>query len=79
MDNSGGFKYKILGPVGPMGRTLVFFVCLGIAEILGLSGFFCLCRGCPTRGLSTALWVVPPLLVLEGLWGFVVWVTELLK
>ena len=40
MDNSGGFKYKVLGHVGLFrGGGLVFsFVSLGIAEILGFSG-----------------------------------------
>ena len=39
MENSGGFRYKILGHVS-CGRALFlfFFVSLGIAEISGFSG-----------------------------------------
>ena len=33
IENSLGFMYKILGYVGPLGETLIFFVSLGIAEI----------------------------------------------
>ena len=78
MDNSGGFRYKILGHVGLLEENLVFFVSLGIAEILGFPGFSICAEVVLLEGLSTALWLVPLLRVLEGLWGFVV-LTELLK
>ena len=38
IDNSWGFRYKILGHVGPLGKNFHFFVSLGIAEILGSPG-----------------------------------------
>ena len=38
MDNSGGFKYNILGHVGLLKENHVFFVSLGITEILRFSG-----------------------------------------
>ena len=40
MENSGGFRYKILGHVGLLGESLgFFFVSLGIAGILGFFRF----------------------------------------
>ena len=35
IENSGGFRYKTLGHVGPFGKNLNFL--FGIAEILGFS------------------------------------------
>ena len=35
--NSLSFKYKILGHVGLLGENLIFFVSLGIAEVLEFS------------------------------------------
>ena len=37
IDNSWGFRHKILGHVSPLGKNLNFFVSLGITEILGFS------------------------------------------
>ena len=39
IENSLGFRYKILDHVGPLVKNLNFFVSLGIAEILGFSEF----------------------------------------
>ena len=38
IENSGGSRYKILGHVGPLEKTL-FFVSFGITEILEFSEF----------------------------------------
>ena len=37
IENSRGFRYKILGHVGPLEKNLNCFVSLGIAEFLGFS------------------------------------------
>ena len=37
IENSQGFRYKILDHVGPLGKNLNYFVSLGIAEILGFA------------------------------------------
>ena len=37
IENSRGFRYKILDHVGPLGKNFNFFVSLGITEILGFS------------------------------------------
>ena len=37
IENSRGFRYKILSHVGPFGKKKIFFVSLGIAEILRFS------------------------------------------
>ena len=37
IENSSGFRYKILGHAGSLGKNLNFFVSLGITEILGFS------------------------------------------
>ena len=39
IENSWGFRCKILGHVGALDKILNFFVSLGIAEILGFSDF----------------------------------------
>ena len=37
IENSSGFRYNILGHVGPLGKNLKKIFSLGIAEILGFS------------------------------------------
>ena len=37
IENSSGFRYKILGHVGPLRKALIFFVSLRITEMVGFS------------------------------------------
>ena len=77
--NSWGFRYKILGQVGPLGKILNFFCLPWDRWNFRIFWAFCLYWRFPTQNLSTTLWIMHLLQILKKLWSFIICVTILLK
>ena len=70
--NSWGFRYRILGHVGLLGKTLIF--CLPCDNWnFKIFWAFCLYWSCPSQNFSMTLWAMPLLQILKlHVWSFII-------
>ena len=69
--NSWGFRYRILGHEGLLGKNINF---LSSWDSWNFKIFwaFCLYWSCPAQNFSTTIWVIPVLQILKKLWSFII-------
>ena len=76
IENIWGFRYKILGHGGPLGKNLIFYLPWDHWNFR-IFWAFCLYWSCPTQNLFATFWIMSLLQILKRLWRFIIQVTKL--